>query len=212
MQSIQGKTTFEFIEKKSRFIGILIHVEDEHMVNEHLTKVRSTYPGATHYVYAYIINQTKQKASDDGEPQRTAGYPVLDVLKKNQMNDCLAIVIRYFGGIKLGAGGLIRAYAHAISETIQKATFVQKVTRYHCSVSTTYDKLNSVLRILQENTEIIHSDYQATIEFSFYCYDQQFDFVKNQLFQANHFEDHLKVLAINDVYAKISDSYIQTKR
>ena len=212
MRSVLGKTTFELIEKKSRFIGLLVHVEDESMVSRILKETKTLYPGATHYVYGYIIQETKQKASDDGEPQRTAGYPVLEVLKKQNLNDCLAIVIRYFGGIKLGAGGLIRAYSHTISETIKRATFIKKVTRYHCLIETSYDKLNAVLRVLQEKTNIIHSNYQERITFEFFCFDQQFEPIKKQLFQANQFIDQLQVIKKENVYAKVSDSYIQIKK
>lgn len=212
MQSILGKTSYELVEKKSRFIGILYHLEDEKKVHEYLEKAKVLYPGANHYVYAYIINQTKQKASDDGEPQRTAGYPVLDVLNKNNLNDCLAIVIRYFGGTKLGAGGLIRAYAHTISETIKNATFIQKVTQYDCLLKTSYDKLSSVEKILREKTKIIDADYKEDITFHFYCYDHQIDVVKKELFHANQFEDRLSIVSKDEVYAKVSDSYFQTTK
>ena len=118
MRSVYGKTTFEFIEKKSRFISLLFHVKTQKDIEEKLADCKQKYPNANHYVYAYILDNKTQKASDDGEPQRTAGYPVLDILNKNKLNDCLAVVIRYFGGIKLGASGLIRAYSHSISECI----------------------------------------------------------------------------------------------
>src|SRR6056297_904309 len=146
MHSIHGQTKIEFIEKKSKFIGLLFHIGQVDKVSVCLEKVKQDYPGANHYVYAYIINQNKQKASDDGEPQRTAGYPVLDVLNKNQLNDVLAIVIRYFGGIKLGAGGLIRAYSSTISNTIKKATFIEKVTSYYCCLEANYEHLGDIVK------------------------------------------------------------------
>lgn len=212
MQSVMGKTTSEFVEKKSRFIGVLYHLENEDLVQEYIENVKALYPGANHYVYAYIINQSKQKASDDGEPQRTAGYPVLDLLKKHKLNDCLAIVVRYFGGTKLGTGGLIRAYAHTISEAIKKATFIQKVTQYDCLIKTTYDKLSQIERIIREKASLISADYLEEITFHFLTYDHQFEIVKDLLFQANHFEDRLTLVSQAEVYAKVSDSYFQTKR
>lgn len=212
MQSILGEISSEFIEKKSRFIGIIYHVESVDDALKYLDKVKSIYPGATHYVYAYIINETNQKASDDGEPQRTAGYPVLDVLKKNNLNDCIAIVIRYFGGIKLGAGGLIRAYSHSIALAIEKATFIQKVTRYACSLKTAYPQLTQIERILRENTQNINADYGEYIVFKFDLFDYQFENIKTQLFNANQFKDDLIVINKDYVYAKVSDSYIQTMK
>jgi uncharacterized YigZ family protein len=212
MQSIMDGTTYEFIEKKSRFIGILYHLEDVQCVHEYIEKTKEKYPGANHYVYAYIIQQNNQKASDDGEPQRTAGYPILDVLKKQGINDCLAVVVRYFGGIKLGAGGLIRAYAHTISEAIKKATFIHKVTQYHCSIVTTYENLNQVERIIREKAILNDAQYGEKITIHFHCFDHQFDTIKDQLFHANHFKDYLTVIQKDEVYAKVSDSYIQTKK
>ena len=212
MRSVMDQTIVEYLEKKSRFIGILIHIENADMVNDYLEQYKEKYPGANHYVYAYIINKNKQKASDDGEPSRTAGYPVLDVLKKNHLNDCLAIVIRYFGGIKLGAGGLIRAYSKSISEAIKKATFIQKVTRYQCELTTTYPHLTNIERILREHANMKDTSYGENIIFQFDLYDHQFEDVKELLFQANQFEDHLKLIKKDQVYTKVSDSYIRTKK
>lgn len=212
MRSVMGKTIVEIVEKKSRFIGILFHLENDDLVDEYIESVKADYPGANHYVYAYIINPNKQKASDDGEPQRTAGYPVLDVLKMNHLNDCLAVVVRYFGGIKLGSGGLIRAYSSTISEAVKKATFIQKVTQFDCLIKTTYDKVSHVERIIREQTKLIDADYKEFVTFHFHLYDQQFDIVKDLLFKANHFEDHLTILSKKEVYAKVSDSYFQTKK
>ena len=204
MQSILGQIDHEFIEKKSRFIGLLYHVEDVNQVNKILNQAKDKYPGANHYVYAYIINENKQKASDDGEPSRTAGYPVLDVLNKNNLNDVLAIVIRYFGGIKLGAGGLIRAYSHTISETIKKATFIEKVTSYYCEFITDYEHLNDIERYLRANSQIDNITYLENIKFDFYVYNNQIEHVKDKLYQLNNFKDNLKVIEEKQVYAKVS--------
>jgi len=212
MQSILGQTQVELVEKKSRFIGLLYHVRDVKTAEKYLEKARDLYPGANHYVYAYIIDENMQKSSDDGEPSRTAGYPVLDVLKKQNLNDCLAIVIRYFGGVKLGSGGLIRAYSQTIAKTIEKATFIQKVTSYDCAFETTYDHIGDVDYIVRQQTNLKDVQYDTSITFTFQVFDHQIDFIKQQLIKANHYQDTFKVLNEECVYAKVTDSYIQTKK
>lgn len=204
MFSIHNESEFEFIEKKSRFIGLLYHISKLEEIDVFLSDVKKQYPGANHYVYAYILDkQSSQKASDDGEPQRTAGYPVLDVLNKNQLNDCLAIVVRYFGGTKLGAGGLIRAYSHTIAETIKKATLTKKVTQFYCSLKTSYEYLGDIERIIREHSHLDHVNYESHIQFFFYLYDHNFEKIKNTLFNHNGYVDHLRVLEEREVYAKV---------
>ncbi|MDA3931123.1 MAG: YigZ family protein [Tenericutes bacterium] len=205
MHSIYEKSECEFIEKKSRFIGLLYHVKDIKSIESKLEETKTLYPGANHYVYAYILDDHTQKASDDGEPQRTAGYPVLDVLNKNHLSDVLAIVIRYFGGIKLGAGGLIRAYSTTIANTIKKATFIKKVTSYYCSLETTYDHLGDIEKIVRNQTKLENVDYGQTIKFYFYLYNDQFEKVKDTLFHYNGYEDKLSIIEKKLVYAKVPD-------
>ncbi|QWB99674.1 YigZ family protein [Mycoplasmatota bacterium] len=204
MRSIYDKSEYEFIEKKSRFIGIMYHVRDIETIESKLDEIKKIYPGANHYVYAYKLDDHTQKASDDGEPQRTAGYPVLDVLNKNKLNDVLAIVIRYFGGIKLGAGGLIRAYSTTIAETLKKATFIEKVTSYYCQLQTSYNHLGDIEKIVREQCKLDKVDYKEKITFYFYLYNDQFEKVKDTLFHHNGYEDHLKVIEKKLVYAKVS--------
>lgn len=105
---------------KSEFITNIYPVETVEEVNEILQQTRKKYYDATHNCYAYVLdNGNIQKASDDGEPSKTAGFPMLDVLKKMELTNILAITTRYFGGIKLGAGGLIRAYSSSVSMALK---------------------------------------------------------------------------------------------
>ena len=103
--------------KKSKFIACLFLVTEEDEVDEYLKQIKLDYPGATHYCYAYIIG-ANQKCSDDHEPHGTAGAPILNVLIKRKLDYVLCVVVRYFGGIKLGAGGLVRAYSNATSQVL----------------------------------------------------------------------------------------------
>lgn len=102
----------ELLINKSKFITLFYQVDNLTEINKILKDTKSQYKAATHYCYAYIIDN-EIKASDDGEPSGTAGLPILNILKKENINHVLCIVIRYFGGIKLGAGGLVRAYSNA---------------------------------------------------------------------------------------------------
>ena len=116
MVEINEIITNEIVINKSRFITTLFPVKNIDDVNYFLSLTKKKYYDATHNCYAYIIgeNANIQKCSDDGEPQKTAGFPMLDVLKKNNMTNILAITTRYFGGILLGAGGLVRAYSEFV--------------------------------------------------------------------------------------------------
>lgn len=113
---------------KSRFICTVERVKDESEARAVLERLRKQYWDASHNCYAYVIGETgmAQKASDDGEPSGTAGVPMLEVLRRRELTDLIAIVTRYFGGTKLGAGGLIRAYGHAVSAAIDSIGIVER--------------------------------------------------------------------------------------
>ena len=111
----------EFIEKRSRFIGHLFLTETEEEAVARIKQMREKYWDATHNVYAYIIRDGATRFSDDGEPGGTAGMPVLQVLQREEMYNVTCVVTRYFGGILLGAGGLVRAYAHSAKIALDAA-------------------------------------------------------------------------------------------
>ena len=148
MRKIKDIINNTIVIDKSKFITALYPVETVEEINIILATVRKKYYDATHNCYAYIIdNGNIQKCSDDGEPSKTAGFPMLDALKKNNVTNILAITTRYFGGIKLGAGGLIRAYSSSVSEALKTATFYTS-------------KLLSVYEII-----IPYSDYSKNIDY-----------------------------------------------
>ena len=111
----------EFVERKSRFIGTATPVSTQEEAIAFIDEMRSKYWDATHNVYAYILRDGTKRYSDDGEPQGTAGVPVLDVLQKEGLTDLCVVVTRYFGGILLGAGGLVRAYSHGAKIAVDAA-------------------------------------------------------------------------------------------
>ena len=109
----------EIIIKKSKFISKLYNIDDVSEVEKIINNLKKEYKKATHITYAYSING-KEKAFDDGEPNHTAGLPILNIIHLKKMNNVLIVVIRYFGGVKLGAGPLTRAYAKSASEIVKK--------------------------------------------------------------------------------------------
>lgn len=122
--SIAKPTESELIIKKSQFLGLAAHVESEDEVRELLAARRKAHYKATHHVSAFRLADKTARSSDDGEPAGTAGSPVLSVLEKNNLTDTLVIVTRYFGGVKLGAGGLTRAYAQSAAQTLAEAKLI----------------------------------------------------------------------------------------
>ena len=126
MRKIKDIIDNTIVIDKSKFITTLYPVETVEEINQILVTTRKKYYDATHNCYAYIIdNGNVQKCSDDGEPSKTAGFPMLDALKKNNLTNILAITTRYFGGIKLGAGGLIRAYSSSVSAALKDVIFYE---------------------------------------------------------------------------------------
>lgn len=112
-KTIRAAASDEFVEKKSRFIGHICPVTTQEQAVAFIREKKSEYWDATHNVYAYVLREGQtRRYSDDGEPQGTAGIPVLDVLLKEEVTDCVVVVTRYFGGTLLGTGGLVRAYSH----------------------------------------------------------------------------------------------------
>jgi len=138
MKTIKKDTTFEMFINKSRFICILCNINSKEEVLEKLNYYKSSYKDATHYCYAYIID-SYMKCDDDKEPSGTAGVPILNVLKNNKFEHILCIVIRYFGGIKLGAGGLVRAYSRSVSECLKEAEVVNLSSGFEIEISFDYN-------------------------------------------------------------------------
>ncbi len=196
MYSIKNRITKEIEEKKSRFIGVATSISSEESAKEVLSELRKEYPNATHYTYALILGDTGiiQKASDDGEPTRTAGYPILEVLLKNDMTNVILVVIRYFGGVKLGAGGLIRAYSKTAAETLSICQRTKKNITYLCQVKTDYDHIGNVDKYLRENTNLIDVEYDQNILFTFKIESTRLEFTREELFQKNNFEDSLEII------------------
>lgn len=120
-RTVRRQAETEIIIKRSRFLGKGFPVQNEQQAQEILARIKKEYWDATHNCYAYALRSGTRRFSDDGEPQGTAGKPILEILEKEGITDCLLIVTRYFGGVLLGAGGLVRAYGKAVKEALEAA-------------------------------------------------------------------------------------------
>lgn len=168
--SVKCRCQSEMVINKSRFITTLIPITDADDAFEQIKAINKQYSDATHNCYAFISNKTatEQRFSDDGEPQGTAGIPMLEVLKKRNYRMILAVVTRYFGGIKLGAGGLVSAYSGCVSDALDKAVSVCFVYAKLCSVRCEYTVFKKINELIERYGEIISVEYDdgVTIEFA----------------------------------------------
>lgn len=131
-RTIRARASDEFVESRSRFIGTICPVTTEEEALAFVAELKKQYWDAKHNVYAYILRDARiSRSTDDGEPQGTAGAPVLEVLQKQGLTDCVVVVTRYFGGILLGTGGLVRAYSRSASLAVQAGGILE---RRLCSV------------------------------------------------------------------------------
>ena len=159
----------EKIIEKSRFIGYCEHVESEEQARAILAKVRKEHSLATHVCYAFIADKTGnlQRFSDDGEPQGTAGVPILDVLKNKKLFETAVAVVRYFGGIKLGAGGLVRAYSSSAAENLAAADIRSLEMCTEFAVEVDYTGIDGVQKYFGARTcTPLTSDYGAKVLFT----------------------------------------------
>ena len=149
--TIEGEAQAEFVERKSKFIGYCRHVETETEALAFVEQLKKQNWDATHNVFAYSLREGQLKrCSDDGEPQGTAGVPVLDVLQKSGVVDVCMVVTRYFGGILLGAGGLVRAYSHGASIALEAAKKLHMTPCTRLSLDMDYGWYGKVSNILPQ--------------------------------------------------------------
>ena len=163
MKTISKKITNELVIKNSKFITIIYPITSIENIQGLIDETKLVYPKATHYCYAYIIDDIK-RSSDDKEPSGTAGTPMLNVLEKESYTNILVITVRYFGGIKLGAGGLVRAYSKSVKEALNIATTIDLELGYRVQITASYSKQKE-LDYLLKNALIIKKEYQEKIEY-----------------------------------------------
>ncbi len=167
MKSIKTTVKSELVINKSTFIDYLVPVNSLEEVKDNLAHFQKKYPDASHHTYAYLIgnNQEIQKYSDAGEPSKTAGYPMMEVLKKHHLTNVLNICIRYFGGIKLGAGGLTRAYTKSCAEAVLKASFTTLQHYTTLEITIPFDQIGNVEKYLRDNLTLLETKYSEKVSY-----------------------------------------------
>jgi uncharacterized YigZ family protein len=161
-RTIHHGGTGEIIEKKSRFIANTAYAATEEEALEFIEQQRKKYWDARHNCYAYVIgyNNEIQRCSDDGEPSKTAGKPILDMLLLEDLHNAVVVVTRYFGGTLLGTGGLVRAYQGAAKEGLQFSTIIERFYGYKVQIITDYNGIGKLQYIAaQYNLTVLNSDY-----------------------------------------------------
>lgn len=172
---VKGRSEYEVVIKKSRFIAVVQPVQHLEDVQEKIADLRKEHPNASHVCYGYQVGQF-MKSSDDHEPSGTAGIPILDSLRYADLENTLVCVVRYFGGIKLGAGGLIRAYRSTASMALEKAPKIKLMLYYHFSMQYPYELSNRLDPWLYQNKTNPTFQYGDQV----YC---EFDFPKQNISQ-----------------------------
>lgn len=182
-----GEDSFE--EKKSEFIGYAKRVESEEEAKEFINEIKSMHKQARHNCFAYVIGENYgiQRYSDDGEPQGTAGIPILEVMKKQGVTDCAIVVTRYFGGILLGAGGLTRAYTKGASIALKAGGVVEKVEGCKVSITIDYDLIGKIQYLCgQNNWHIEDSEYTDKVTIFIYAEKEVAEVIEKEVIEATN--------------------------
>lgn len=199
---LEKNTTAEIIEKKSRFIANLFYVETPQEAEKKIKQVKKKYYDAKHNCFAYITlngNEIQKKCSDDGEPSGTAGAPMLEILEKQSIYNVVVIVTRYFGGILLGTGGLVRAYSDSLKEAIKKSTLVEQEPGYEAEIKLPYADFEKFKYYCNKNNiNIINSEYSDFI----ICKIEVNDAEKNRLEIEFREQDNFKIMTFDIIRQK----------
>lgn len=197
MKTITNVTENKLIIKKSTFITTLIPCDNIEDVPYNISTVKDLYPDARHYCIAYNINGNL-KADDDGEPSGTAGMPMLNVIQKQELSNILVVVTRYFGGIKLGAGGLTRAYTQSVAQAIQNSEIVTMEKTWLYEIVVDYSFTKKIEHLITTNRIILtNTNYADKVHYYVYLINE--DFLKTvQELTSNNYQ-----------YNKIKEDYIK---
>lgn len=186
MVTLKEQTINEIEIKRSRFITNMKYVKDEMQAKDFINEIRQLHPNATHNCTVYKCGQVI-RVDDDGEPNKTAAIPMLEVLNHHDLDFICVVVTRYFGGIKLGAGGLIRAYAKAVSEAIKVAKVQELVEGYRLKIKASYNETKAIEYLLK-NSNYQHENTEYEMNVNYYVLvdiDQKVELEK-KLNEINH--------------------------
>ena len=161
---LKNEATGVLIIERSRFLTYMKRVKSEEEYRNYISEIRRKHHDATHVCSAMICGNIR-RSSDDGEPSGTAGAPILNVLDKNGLDETCALVVRYFGGIKLGAGGLIRAYSSAVSECLKDARLIEEAVLPKYELSVSYETANRIDYYLRNNAVLSDTVYDTSVTY-----------------------------------------------
>lgn len=195
--TISDNVSSELIEKKSKFIANAFQVKNKEEAENKINEISKEYFDAKHNCYAYIINDGKniiEKMSDNGEPSGTAGMPILNVLKKRNLQNVLVIVTRYFGGILLGTGGLTRAYSGVTAQCIDKANIIKMDFGIQYQICTTYNDFKNMKYELEKNQiQIENIEYGEKIRIIFNVPNNKENDLENIIENSEKLEENIYV-------------------
>ena len=183
-KTITGVVDSCYTEKRSRFIAYAVPVRTVEEVKEQVDKFRKQYYDARHVCWAYMLGPDRStfRANDDGEPSGTAGKPILGQINSLELTDILVVVIRYFGGIKLGTGGLIVAYRAAAAEALSLAEIEERTVDEEITVQFDYPFMNGIMRIIKEdNPEVLSQSFDMNCEMTLRIRKSEADKLRNRL-------------------------------
>ncbi|MDE7263085.1 MAG: YigZ family protein [Anaeroplasmataceae bacterium] len=181
MKFIQGNYENTIVIQKSRFIAEAYRVNSLEEIEEILGLIRRKYYDASHHCFAYRLNASIQKISDDGEPAKTAGAPILDVILKQDLTNILVVVTRYFGGILLGAGGLVRAYSGATSAVLDNTLKYQVEEQIKFQITCSYSSYQTILKMMKY-IKIEKTSFLTEVTLQGYCKKNMFHKIKEDCF------------------------------
>lgn len=203
-KTIQKEAFGEFVERHSRFISYAKPVETEDDAISFINKIKTKHWDAKHNVYAYsLLKGSIMRYSDDGEPHGTAGVPVLDILKKNEVTNIVIVVTRYFGGILLGTGGLVRAYSNAAKLALDSAVVINMVSCFRAQLFCNYSLYGKISSILAElGAKIEESEFLDNVKIIFYIEKKKLNILNDKLNEVSSGEIITKIL--EEKYTKIN--------
>ena len=201
--TVGNAADYSFTEKKSRFIGYISPVKTEEEAVEFVNSIKKKHSDARHNVYAYVLRENnKQRYSDDGEPQGTGGLPVLDVLTKKGLVDVCVVVTRYFGGIMLGAGGLVRAYSHGAKIALDAGGIITMSLCKIVRVVTDYNFYGRLEPLICEESGIVEdTQFTDNVEVTFRIPQDKVPFFESRLVDVSCGKFHSEV--IDEKYCEI---------
>jgi len=190
MKTIKNNLENIIIIKNSKFITNIFKLNSENDIGKYLKEIRDKYNDANHHCYAYVYENIK-RCSDDGEPSGTAGIPMMQVLEKRELSNLLVIVTRYFGGIKLGASGLVRAYSNSVSTTLDKSEIINLTKGKNIDIIFNYDNIKKIDYLIKDKT-ILNKEFNDCIKYNLNVDNNTLEILKS-------FND-IKIIINYDIY------------